>query len=127
MSLLTHKIEICIDPVPKPRMTSADRWKHRPIVDRYFGFKDNILMICNGMRFVLADKYKVIFYIAMPKSWSIWKKNDMLGKPHQQKPDLDNLVKSINDCLKVEDKTIYEIQASKFWAEKGKIIIETLD
>ncbi|HHE6457291.1 TPA: RusA family crossover junction endodeoxyribonuclease, partial [Proteus mirabilis] len=29
-----------IEPVPKPRMTQADKWKKRPPVLKYFAFKD---------------------------------------------------------------------------------------
>lgn len=120
------KIELLVAPVAKPRMTGSDRWKHRPVVDKYFAFKDVIVGMCNLTKFVLPDKYRVEFYIKMPDSWSKWKRIDMVDKPHQQKPDLDNLVKSINDCLKKEDKTVYYIEAAKFWSEEGKIIIEKL-
>lgn len=119
-------IELNIDPVAKPRMTSSDRWKHRPIVDKYFAFKDAIVGLCNLSKFVLPDKYKVEFFIKMPDSWSKWRRNDLDGKPHQQKPDLDNLVKSINDCLRTKDESIYWIEASKFWSTQGKIIITSL-
>ena len=119
-------IELMIDPVAKPRMTSSDRWRHRNVVDKYFNFKDAVVGLCNLTRFVLPDKYKVEFFIRMPASWSKWRKIDMEGRPHQQKPDLDNLVKSINDCLKVEDSTIYYIEASKHWSTQGKIIITRL-
>jgi Holliday junction resolvase RusA-like endonuclease len=118
------KIELTIDPVAKPRMTRSDKWKHRPIVDRYFAFKDAIVGLCNLNKYKLADKYKVTFIVKMPDNWSKWKKIDMNGKPHQQKPDLDNFIKSLNDCLKNEDKTIYWIEACKYWGEEGKIIIE---
>jgi len=115
-------IEFKIDPVAKPRMTGSDRWKHRPVVDRYFAFKDALVLLCKKAKYVLPDKYGVKFYIAMPESWSSWKKIDRKGKPHQQKPDLDNLLKSINDCLKISDQTIYYIEASKIWDDEGKIV-----
>jgi Holliday junction resolvase RusA-like endonuclease len=119
-------IELILDPVAKPRMTRSDSWKHRPVVDTYFAFKDAIVGLCNLSGFTLPDRYKVEFFIKMPPSWNKWRKFDTEGKPHQQKPDLDNLVKSINDCLKVEDSTIYYIEASKHWAKEGKIIITRL-
>lgn len=116
-------IDIKLDPVPKPRMTAADKWKHRPIVDKYFAFKDAINGICNLGNFKLGDKYKVEFLIAMPKSWTPGKKNTHHGQPHQQKPDLDNLLKALNDCLKDEDKAIWNIEASKVWWDEGRILI----
>ena len=116
-------IEIKLDPVPKPRMTVADKWKHRPIVDRYFAFKDAISLICKKAKFKLGSSYKVEFLIAMPKSWSKSKKNSNFGLPHKQKPDLDNLVKALNDCLLKEDEGVWNIEASKIWWDEGKILI----
>jgi len=116
-------IEINLDPVPKPRMTIADKWKKRPVVNRYFAFKDAINLICKKKKFKLGNSYKVEFLIAMPKSWTKEKKNSSHGLPHKQKPDLDNLVKALNDCLKDEDKEIWNIEASKVWWDEGKILI----
>ena len=116
-------IELVINPVAKPRMTRSDIWKHRPIVDRYFAFKDHLNALCRLNKFELPDKYRVEFLIPMPESWSNSKRKGLLGKPHQQKPDLDNLLKALNDCLKVEDSGIWKIEASKIWWEEGKIII----
>jgi len=115
-------IEIKIDPVPKPRMTRSDSWKHRPTVDRYYGFKDELVLACNKIGFKLPDKYKVEFFIKMSDSWSKKKKKEFEGKPHQQKPDLDNLVKAIQDCLVKEDSGIYHTEASKIWWTEGKIV-----
>lgn len=75
--------------------------------------------------FEIGEKIEMNFYIAMPKSWSKKKKNLMLGKPHQQKPDLDNLIKTI-DCLCDEDEFIYQINATKKWAEYGHLEIRNL-
>ena len=61
----------------------------------------------------------------MPKSWSKKRKAKLLGKPHQQIPDLDNLIKALNDCLRDEDKYIWEVNASKTWWDEGRIIIYT--
>jgi Holliday junction resolvase RusA-like endonuclease len=117
------KIEVRLDPVAKPRMTRADKWKHRVVVDRYFDFKDALVGLCNLSQFRLGDVYRVEFYIAMPKSWSKVKKKEYEGKPHQDKPDLDNLLKALNDCLKDEDKAIWSIEATKIWWNEGKIVI----
>jgi len=47
----------------------------------------------------------------------------MLGKPHQQKPDIDNLVKSLLDAVLDDDSSVYEIRAVKFWGEVGSFFI----
>lgn len=113
---------ILLDPIAKPRMTRRDKWDKRSIVNRYWAFKDELVLECKKQNFVLPDKYTVDFCIEMPKSWSEKKKNKLDGTPHQQRPDLDNLLKAINDCLKDEDSCIYQINAAKHWSTVGKII-----
>ena len=116
-------INIRLDPVAKPRMTRSDTWKHRPVVDKYFRFKDTLVALTQLKNFKLADSYKVEFLIAMPKSWSISKKQSSSGLPHKQKPDLDNLLKALNDCLIKEDSIVWNIEASKIWWDEGRILI----
>lgn len=52
------------------------------------------------------------------------KKFQRQGMPHQQKPDLDNLIKSVLDALFDDDSHIYDLSAKKIWGHVGKIIIE---
>jgi Holliday junction resolvase RusA-like endonuclease len=108
----------------KPRMSRADRWKHRDCVDRYFGIKDEVLRQAKG--FVLGDSFSVTFYIAMPMSWSKKKKTELLGKPHQQKPDLDNYVKALNDILMIDDSSIWYTEATKVWWYETKFEVTNL-
>ena len=51
----------------------------------------------------------------------------MLGQPHRQKPDLDNILKFLMDSLLPEggDEVVHTIHARKIWGEEGKIIITT--
>ena len=65
----------------------------------------------------------VIFYLPMPKSWSKKKKALMLGQGHQQKPDVDNLLKAVMDATLKEDSHIYDIHSQKFWSDQGSIKI----
>ena len=109
-----------IVPVPKPRQTQADRWKKRPCVMRYRAFADE----CRAKDVEIINGSTVIFYLPMPKSWSKKKKALMLGKGHQQKPDVDNLLKAVMDAVLKEDCHIYDIHSQKFWAEKGRIYLE---
>jgi Holliday junction resolvase RusA-like endonuclease len=49
----------------------------------------------------------------------------MVGRPHQQKPDLDNLLKALVDACYQEDKGIWNYgELKKLWDYKGSIIIE---
>lgn len=59
----------------------------------------------------------------MPESWNEKRKTLYEAKPHQAKPDIDNLCKSLMDALCDDDSYIYDVQASKFWARKGSIIL----
>jgi len=114
------------DPVAKPRMTQADRWKKRPVVEKYWKFKDAIKKQAKDQAFTLGQAYKVRFTIALPKSMSMKQKKAMIGKPHKSRPDLDNLIKSLNDCLMDEDSSIHYFTASKKWGLTGKIVVENL-
>jgi Holliday junction resolvase RusA-like endonuclease len=49
----------------------------------------------------------------------------MDGKPHQQKPDKDNLEKSILDAVFDDDSKVWDGRVSKLWGVDGKIVVET--
>lgn len=118
------KIIIDIEPNTKPRMTRADKWKKRKCVVQYRDFCDELRL--KTLKFKISPAYSIIFEIPMPKSWSLKKRFEMNGKPHQETPDLDNLLKAVNDALLEQDKIIYYVEARKIWAETGKITIENL-
>lgn len=116
-----HKVVFDIDPVPKPRMVRSDSWRHRSCVDRYWVYKDELVMLARTLDYEPANILNIIFYLPMPQSWSQKKKDKMRGKPHQQKPDTDNLMKAFKDCLMKKDETIYDERSRKFWDDKGRI------
>jgi len=117
-------------PVPKPRMVRSDKWKKRPAVERYWAFKDQLKMFANiqGLYTLPASIYSIRFNLAMPESWSKAKKERTDGFPHQQTPDLDNMLKSLADCLCKQDNYIFEITngLSKFWAKEASIVIRVV-
>ncbi len=51
----------------------------------------------------------------------------MAGKPHQQKPDKDNLEKALMDAIYADDAHIWDSRVTKRWGEEGKIIIGEID
>ena len=115
-------IEYAIDPMPKPRMTQADKWKKRPSVVRYREYKDAL----RGAKVNLPeDGAKVIFYLPMPGSWSKRKRDIMRGEYHRQKPDIDNLLKGLMDAIFEEDCRVASVCAEKRWADAGSIAIYT--
>jgi len=112
-----------IRPVPKPRQSIRDKWSPSKSTLRYRLFADELRYQAMDMKFVLPDSFAVEFVIPMPKSWSIRQKSLMNGKPHKQTPDLSNLLKSLEDALRREDKEIWDVHASKRWGETGLIRI----
>lgn len=108
-----------IMPIPKPRMTRSDKWKKRPCVMAYRAFKDEIR--ASGL--TLDDRSRIIFWLPMPDSWSKKRKALYYGKPHQQRPDLDNLYKAVLDSLYGEDSHIWCAQIEKRWGFNGAIEI----
>lgn len=104
----------------KPRMTQRDRWKKRPVVERYHAFCDELRLKYTAP---LPDELELIFYLPMPKSWSKKKVAQFSGTPHQQKPDIDNLSKAFMDALCKDDARIYKLVATKYWGSGGGIEI----
>lgn len=113
-----------ITPIGKPRMTRSDAWKGRKTVLDYWAFKDKLVLAARKSKFELSPVIEVVFFIPMPDSWSKKKKALMFKKPHQQKPDVDNIIKGVFDCLAEDDSFVYSIKAEKYWADKGQIIFK---
>ena len=110
-----------ITPIGKPRQTQSDKWKKRPCVVKYRAFADELRYKCNLQKIEIDICLNSVFVIPMPKSWSNKKKSEMNGKPHQQKPDIDNIVKSILDSLLKEDSGVHQLNVSKIWGYGGSI------
>ena len=81
-----------ITPMGKPRMTRADKWKKRPEVLRYRAFCDEVRL--QGVDLPESGSH-VTFILPMPASWSKKKRAELNGKPHQAKPDFDNMMKAL--------------------------------
>lgn len=109
--------DIC--PIAKPRMTRSDKWKKRPATAKYWAFCD--LVQLNKVKFESGNS--VVFYIPVPKSWSKRKQDLMIGKPHMQTPDLDNLVKALGDAIYKNDCELWTYRATKIWGYCGQIEI----
>lgn len=108
-----------ITPVGKPRMTQRDKWMKRQATEQYWIFKDQ----CRAYDIQFQSGCRVVFVLPMPASWSKKKKAEMDGKPHQQKPDLDNLIKALGDALHDDDSGLWDYRASKIWGYEGQIRI----
>ena len=120
MPLIVKQFDVV--PVPKPRMTQRDSWKKRPIVLRYYAFKDEVNLQKGDFEFPEYGA-EVWFFLPMPKSWSEKKKQEFNNQPHQQKPDIDNLGKALFDALLEEDCRIWSCKYVKIWHKKPGIVI----
>ncbi|MDY4380363.1 RusA family crossover junction endodeoxyribonuclease [Pectobacterium brasiliense] len=110
-----------ITPLGKPRMTQRDKWQKRPPVLRYRAFCDEVRL----NKITLPESgWHVTFVLPMPPSWSKKKRAEMNGKPHQQKPDKDNLEKALLDAIFDDDSRVWDGRVSKVWGESGQIIID---
>lgn len=65
----------------------------------------------------------LIFVMPMPPSWSARRKAAMAGQPHQQRPDLSNLEKSVEDALVPNDERLFSNRGVKVWGTAGKVVI----
>jgi Holliday junction resolvase RusA-like endonuclease len=108
-----------IIPCPKPRMTSADKWKKRPETQRYWAFCDEVRL----KKVAFENACHVIFVLPMPESWSKKKRLEMDGQPHQSKPDSDNLIKALGDALYSDDSHLWHYAVTKIWGVEGQIRI----
>lgn len=121
IELIEDAVFIDIEPMGKPRMTQRDKWMKRPAVMRYRAFCDELRLKFKKKDFTGIS---LTFHIATPPSWSKKKAEAHIGKPHKQKPDIDNMVKSVLDALLVDgDEKVWKVCAFKVWSEKSGISI----
>jgi Holliday junction resolvase RusA-like endonuclease len=116
-----------IKPTSKPRMVRSDKWKKRTVTDSYWAFKAELELNANiqGLKTLPSSIDCVLFVVPMPESWSEKKKKEHDGMPHMQRPDLDNFLKGLQDCLCAEDSHIWRIKnLTKIWGRQGQLIIE---
>jgi Holliday junction resolvase RusA-like endonuclease len=109
-----------IEPIAKPRMTQSDKWRKRPATTQYWIYKAAL----QKLKVTLPIPCSILFELPMPESWSKKKRKEMNGKPHESKPDIDNLIKGIFDALLENDQVVWGVYAEKRWAEVPSITIK---
>jgi Holliday junction resolvase RusA-like endonuclease len=112
-----------IAPNTKPRMTQRDRWAKRPVVEKYYKFKDNIKY--EAMVKKLGDLPGfipfVIFYLPIPKAIAKKWRPELEDAPMCKYPDIDNATKSLFDCLARQDNYIHTLGVAKRYSEHPRI------
>lgn len=73
-------------------------------------------------------KLRVVAYFEMPVSWSKRKREAMRGGFHTQKPDGDNVLKSIEDGLNgiawIDDCQVADARVVKRWASYSETFVQ---
>ena len=73
-------------------------------------------------------KAKITAFFEVPTSYSKKKKKELLGQPHTNKPDIDNITKIIFDSLNglayKDDNQIAKLEAEKLYGEQAKVVLE---
>lgn len=115
---------IPVTPQPAVRMSSSDRWAKRPVVLRYFAYKDTLRLHWGSQE--LPERLRLVFVLPMPKSWSEKRREAMDGQPHQQRPDTDNLTKAVKDSLAIDDSYVWDEHSTKYWGRTGSVMIESM-
>jgi len=110
---------IHVTPMGAPRTVRSDVWRERPVITRYHAYRDAIREALPDHE--LPMEIILHFYVPMPKSWSKKKQRAMAMEYHQQKPDIDNLVKGFMDAFRKDDSKVAVVTAQKFWGTEGKI------
>ena len=116
-----------VKPMGAPRQTQRDKWKKRPVVGRYHEFKDMVRMYAKAQGFKWNKKQWLSFYfeVPMPKSWPKYKKAEMEGMEHDEKPDIDNMLKAMLDTLLKEDKSVAKLyMVTSEWSRNPLITME---
>lgn len=108
------------EPIGKPRMTRADKWKRRDCVLRYRHWADfaRLALYEQVKKHTLPPGlYDVswVAFIGMAGSWSEKKKARLRGKPHFGKPDRDNIDKALLDSLFADDRGVCHGTLTKLW------------
>lgn len=94
-------------------------------LEKYNDYKSSLSALVKQQRFTIPEQnVHMIFYIPVPKTWKEYKKKEMHMKLHQQKPDIDNLVKAVFDSIFTEDKYIADFRATKRWVNQADGWIE---
>ncbi len=112
----------------KPRMTRRDVWLNppRPAIAKYRILQADIEEFTLKSKYTLPDAFTVDIYLPMSESWSNKRKAALNGTYHQFKPDVDNVLKALMDCMKKNDETVCDVHIRKFWSDQPRVEITEL-
>lgn len=112
--------------IPEDKLR-PDGLKRKRRLERYNQYKLDLFDIANdiGFKVPVDDYHWIMFFIPMPKSWRKWQREKHNGRPHQQKPDKDNLEKAFYDALLPKvDNSVWDSRLTKIWTDSTEGHIE---
>ena len=112
-----NTLVIRVIPKGKPRLTRRDVWKKRPVVVRYYEYKDLIKKHITDID--IKDKLFVICFFKSKK------KKYTTDYAHDKKPDADNILKGIMDIFVEQDQKIALVGCVKLFSDKDELLITT--
>lgn len=123
MSFVSVAFNYYGDPVPKarPRVTSRGIYTPKTTQDFEAAVKKEAVAAAAHLNGPTDQpvRMRLRLYLRRAKSWTIRKQKLLMGRAHSQRPDLDNLVKSVVDACEgviyVDDKQIYKMDVIKAW------------
>lgn len=117
-------LDITPMPAPRPLKKGAPPGLTRLHFEKY---KREIYSITKAKRFKATSAMKVIFIIPTSKLLSPKDRVLLIGEPHTTgKMAITKLVDGIRQALLEDHEDIHRIEASKYWGEKGKILIRNI-
>lgn len=122
-----------MEAVPAPRMTKGqlgllhaddrllnkEQLQVKRRIQRYNSFKNSITLLANLAKFKMQETQHIVIGFKTDKQ-------ERIGKPHQQVPDSDNLLKAIKDALCKTDAHIWDERITKIWSEVNFITIQPI-
>lgn len=123
-----------IEPMGAVRMTNRGKFV-KGNAQRYLSYKKQIAWQLSaqhkGQPITTACRVNIIFCMPIPASYSKKKKAELPGRPHDKKPDIDNLIKgafdAANGIIWADDNRVIEVKALKVYAEQPGIILEVTE
>lgn len=121
---------VTFDINPIPAATKPRTGTRTLTYDIYLEYLESLRRIAKGKRFILTDNFKIVFILPISDKHNAKDQMELVGEPHLTGGKrLVRLVKAFVIALKGEDsKTndVYRIDASKYWGEKGKILVRNV-
>lgn len=113
--------------------------RRRRQMEKDIAYRDELRTLAAKQNFTMPlAYYAIFFYMPMPDSWRKWKKEKLLGQPHESLPDADNLIKKLQDSLMPrknrrsgeggnDDRKIHCFAVFKIWCKNGDERIEIVE